>query len=185
MFGEGQREMSMNDNGAGRNEPSSIFKWETLREVEQYSFRLKSGDMPGKTLDVELTSGPIIRVWRADNCQEYFCHGLTFGGKKAPGGVVSPSGNHVATILSCHYDLIPEAHAQAGDILVWRGGGPNEVVHSAILTDPVVAEGTSCLDYSSRLQSKNGFLPEANMTLEELIEGEHGYGESYNTYRRK
>ena len=58
----------------------------------------------------------------------------------------------------------------------------NEVVHSAILTDPVIAAHASYLDYASRLQSKNGIRPEANLTLEELI---LEYGESYNPYRRR
>ena len=77
----------------------------------------------GKVFEVELVSGPKVRVFRADDGQFYFCHGLTFGGKEAPGGAASPfSGKDVRTILDHHYRLVdPEAGAVQGDILVWRG----------------------------------------------------------------
>jgi hypothetical protein len=77
---------------------------------------------------------------------------------------------------------VSEVQAKAGDIVVWRGIDRDEVVHSAVLTDPVIPVGKNYLDYASRLRSKNGIRPEANLTLEELI---LEYGESYNPYRRK
>jgi hypothetical protein len=130
-----------------------------------------------------LPSGPTVRVWRADHGQEYFCHGLTFGGKEAPGGAVSPLGDYVPTILGGHYVPIPEDQARPGDILVWRGASANDVVHSAILTDAFVTPGKNYLDYAVKLQTKNGILPETSMTLGRLIE--NFFGESYNAYRRR
>jgi hypothetical protein len=159
-----------------------MFKWETLREVEPQPLRYGMMEIPGQTYEVELTKGSKVQVWRSDDGEQYFCHGLTFGGKEAPGGVVSPYGKEVPTILREYYEPVAEPLARAGDILVWRGLGADDVVHSAVLTDPVVAEGKSYLDYGSRLQSKNGIKPEANRTLEELL---RDYGESYNMYRRK
>jgi hypothetical protein len=122
-------------------------------------------------------------VWRANNGQDYFCHGLTFGGTEAPGGPISPLGDHVPTILRGHFEVLAEADAKAGDILVWRGVSVSDVVHSAILTDPLPATGATYLDYAARLQTKNGIQPEANMTLGTLVE--NYFGESYNAYRRK
>jgi hypothetical protein len=133
-----------------------------------------------------LTSGRSVHVFRANDAQFYFCHGLSFGGKDAPGGAVSPfSGQDVRLILENHFQLVDqESAAEVGDILVWWG--PNgETPHSAILTDPVVMPATSYLDSRSQLRSKNGKLPEATMTLAQLVEGPQGYGESYNVYRRK
>jgi hypothetical protein len=122
-----------------------------------------------------------VNVWRSDDGRQYFCHGLTFGGKEAPGGAASPYNKDVPTILRGHYRLVAEGQAIPGDVLVWRGTDANDVVHSAVLTDPVVVQGTDYLDYATRLQSKNGRKPEANLTLEAII---REYGESYNVYRR-
>src|SRR5207302_8608658 len=114
----------------------------------------------GRRFEVELTSGPKVNVFRADDGVFYFCHGLTFGGKEAPGGAVSPfSGQDVRTIMDNHYHLVDRvSSAVAGDILVWRGLG-GETPHSAILTDPVVPPGKRYLDYGSLVRSKNGKLP--------------------------
>lgn len=132
--------------------------------------------------EVKLTSGKAIRVWRADDGRQYFCHGLTFGGKDAPGGVISPyTGTPVETILQEHYQLVPEAEAKSGDILVWRGIAPETTPHSAVLTAPLVTPGRGYLDLSTRLQTKNGLSPEKATTLGESIDV---YGESYNVYRR-
>src|SRR5262249_39683010 len=140
----------------------------------------------GKLFEVELTSGHMVNVFRADDRQFYFCHGLTFGCKGAPGGAVSPfSGKDVRTILDNHFRPVdPESTAVPGDILVWEGPG-GETPHSAILTSPVVPPGKKALGYASLLRSKNGKLPEATMTLEKLVSGPESYGESYNVYRRK
>ena len=160
-----------------------MFDWETLREIGPDTYRFESGEVPGKVYEVKLTHGQAIQVWRADDGQQYFCHGLTFGGKEAPGGAVSPYGDEVPTILGDYYGPVAEAEARPGDILVWRSLDANDVLHSAILTDPVVLQGQTYLDYSSRLQSKNGICdPEANLTLEQIIVV---YGESYNVFRRK
>jgi hypothetical protein len=159
-----------------------IFKWDTLREIGQETLYYQAGAIVGKVYEVELTSGPKVTVWRSDDGQQYFCHGLTFGGKGAPGGAGSPYGKEIPTILRGHYDLVPESQANPGDILVFRGADADEIVHSAILTDPVVARGGNYLDYSTKLQSKNGSRPEANLTLEaNILE----YGETYNVYRRR
>jgi hypothetical protein len=108
---------------------------------------------------------------------------LTFGGKAAPGGAVSPyTGKPVETILQEHYRMIPEEQTRAGDILVWRGIAPETTPHSALLTDPIFAQGKSYLADTARLQTKNGLSPETNMTLERLI---GIFGESYNAYRRR
>jgi hypothetical protein len=156
-----------------------------LTEVGVQDGHWENRTVSGIILEVELTSGQTVSVWRAENGQDYFCHGLTFGGKEAPGGVVSPLGNDVPTILRGHYDLIPEGQARAGDILVWRGASANDVIHSAILTNPVLTTGKNYLDYATRLQTKNGITPETNMSLEDLIVEPIGYGESYNAYRRR
>jgi hypothetical protein len=167
------------------SEPEPIFKWETLREVGP---RMLPYEPPvhGTVVEVALASGPKIRGFRAEEGQFYFCHGLTFGGKQAPGGAVSPfSGQDVRTILDNHYRLVdPESVAVRGDILVWRGLG-EDTPHSAILTEPVVVRGQNLLDFSSKVQTKNGRLPEAGMTLERLIGDEFTYGDSFQVFRRK
>src|SRR5262249_11627288 len=100
----------------------SIFRWETLREARPHTLDYKE-PVRGRVFEVELTSGPVVEVFRADDGHFYFCHGLTFGGTEAPGGAVSPfSGKPVQIILANHYTLVaPEAGAVAGDVLVWRG----------------------------------------------------------------
>jgi len=166
-------------------EQVSIFRWETLREVGPHTLPFKE-PVQGKLLRVELTSGHTVNVFRSDDGRFYFCHGLTFGGKEAPGGAVSPfSGKDVRTILENQYRLVtPESGAVAGDVLVWGGVG-GATPHSAIVTGAVVSPGTNCLDYRSLLRSKNGKLPEATMTLERLVDGPESYGETYNVFRRK
>jgi hypothetical protein len=170
-------------NTAEDGEQEPLFKWETLAEVAPYALHSRPS-VPGTLCEVELASGPRIRVWRGEDRRAYFCHGLTFGGTSAPGGAVSPfSGLAVVTILQNHYRLIdPESGARAGDSLVWRAPGGN-TPHSAILLDPVVLPGKAYLDYASKLQTKNGIEPETTMTLLELIEDY--YGETYTVYRRK
>jgi hypothetical protein len=79
--------------------------------------------------------------------------------------------------------MIPEEQAVAGDILVWWGIDAKDVLHSAILTNPVRVPGRKYLGDESELRTKNGIQPEANMTLRTLIDPY--YGESYNVYRRK
>ena len=173
----------VNPADSSRREP--IFKWETMREVEPHTLPFKE-PVQGKIFKVALTSVHQVNVFRADDGQFYFCHGLTFGSKEAPGGAVSPfSGTDVQVIVENHYRLVdPESTAVAGDILVWSGPG-GETPHSAILTGPVIQSGSNYLDYSSQLRSKNGKLPEATTTLERLVDGPESYGESYNVYRRR
>jgi hypothetical protein len=163
-------------------EEKPIFNWDTMREVGHETLRYEKGALPGKFYEVELANGQEVTVWRSDDCQQYFCHGLTFGGKEAPGGAISPYGKEVPTILRGFYDPVPESQARPGDIVVFHGADANDVVHSAIITGPVLAQGNNYLGYSTRLQSKNGSEPEANVTLEAII---LEYGESYNTYRRR
>src|SRR5215813_1764419 len=117
-----------------------LFKWQTMRAVHPHTLRYKGiPPIPGEIFEVELTSGHKVRVWRGEDGAHYFCHGLTFGGKEAPGGIVSPWGEDVPIILQNHYNLVEaEAQAKAGDILVWRGIEANDVIHTAILTDPVL-----------------------------------------------
>jgi hypothetical protein len=172
--------MKTRTEGAGQE---SIFNWASLREVGTDTLDDQGQSVPGKACEIELTSGKTVRVWRSDDGRQYFCHGLTFGGKGAPGGAVSPyTGVSVETILQEHYQPIPEGQAEPGDILVWRGIAPETTPHSAILTEAVLAEGKTYLDYSARLQTKNGLTPEENMSLKQVIDI---YGEAYNTYRRR
>ncbi len=140
----------------------------------------------GMVFEVELTSGVKVRAFRADDGEFYFCHGLTFGGNRAPGGAVSVfSGKDVRLILDNHYQLVdPESDAVAGHILVWKGLG-EDTPHSAIVTDPVVQHGSEYLDYLSKVLTKNGRLPEAEMTLGRLVGDEFAYGDSFNVYRRR
>jgi hypothetical protein len=133
--------------------------------------------------EVELTSGHVILVWKSDDGQQYFCHGLTFGGSRALGGAISPfTGKPVETILQNHYQMIPEKQAYAGDILVWRGLSPETTPHSAILNDAILAPGKNFLDDTASVHTKNGMFVESTTSLGELIEI---YGESYNVYRRQ
>jgi hypothetical protein len=162
--------------------PEPLFKWETLREIGPHDLGY-APPVPGKMCEVELTSGATVQAWRADDGQQYFCHGLTFGGKDAPGGPISPfTGRAVETILEHHYEPVPEAEAKPGDILVWRGVAPDTTPHSAVLTDMIIVAGKTYLDDATRLQSKNGMLPEQNLPLRGLI---RDYGESYNVFRRR
>jgi hypothetical protein len=165
-------------------EQGLLFKWETLQDVAPHTLPFKE-PVHGKMVRVELTSGATAHAFRADDGQFYFCHGLTFGGKGAPGGAVSPfSGPDVRAILDNHYRLVdPESDAVAGDVLVWSGP-VGETPHSAVLIDPVVEPGKNYLDYRSLLRSKNGKLPEATLTLQQLVAGPEGYGETYTVYRR-
>jgi hypothetical protein len=77
---------------------------------------------------------------------------------------------------------LAESEARPGDILVWRGVAPDSTPHSAVLTDPVITPGMGSLDEATRLQSKNGMLPEQNLALGQLIQD---YGEAYNVFRRR
>lgn len=173
-------EPSVSAGAAGQH---SIFKWETLKEIGPHTLYYKP-PLAGRSFEVTLTSGHSIQVWRADDCQSYFCHGLTFGGKEAPQGPVSPfSGADVNTILQNHYRLVDSGVAAlAGDILVWRGPG-DDTPHSAVLLEPIVGPREKHLGYTSKLRTKNGIEPETTMTLEQLITDY--YGETYDIYRRK
>jgi hypothetical protein len=163
--------------------PPPIFRWDTLREVARDDLPYKSGRYPGKMYEVELTNGAIIPVWRADDGRAYFCHGLTFGGKDAPGGAITPyTGMAVVTILQAFYTPIPEVQAKAGDILVWRGIDWTDTPHSAVLINPVLVPGKSYLADTSLLRSKNGMDPEADVILDLLNDD---YGGSYNAFRRR
>ena len=161
-----------------------LFKWETLKEVGPHVLNFRPL-VSGKTCEVELVGGRVIQAWRADDGRSYFCHGLTFGGKAAPGGPVSPfTGPPVETILVEHYRVVdPESQALPGDIIVWKApGSPASTPHSAIITNAVIAWGKGYLDYRTELLTKNGMAPEAAMSLGDLVSL---YGETYNVYRRK
>ncbi len=163
--------------------PSAIFQWDTVREIGFHVLQYQAKLVPGKKCTIDLQSGKTIRVWRAEEGQQYFCHGLTFGGKDAPGGAVSPySGQSVETILHEFFQSVPETQAQVEDILVWRGIAPDSTPHSALLKGPLLTSGKNNLQEMSKVRSKNGLLPEATMTLADLI---LIYGESYNVYRRR
>lgn len=166
-------------------EHEPIFKWSTIREVRARTLPYEQ-PIHGKDLEVELTCGAKILVFRADDRQFYFCHGLAFEGRKAPGGAVSPfSGRDVQTILDNYYRVVePEASAVHGDILVWTGLD-EDTPHSAILIEPVVHQSKTLLDYSSRILTKNGRLPEVELTLERLCGDEFIYGDSFRVFRRK
>lgn len=166
-------------------ESAPIFKWESMRVVGRQTLGYEQ-PVHGTVVVVELISGPVVRVFRADDRQFYFCHGLTFGGKQAPGGAVSPfSGKDVRTILESHYQpVVPESGAVRGDILVWKGLD-DDTPHSAILIEPFVQKGRNYLDYSSKVQTKNGRLPETEMTLDRLTGDEFTYGDSFDVFRRK
>jgi hypothetical protein len=166
----------------GPKQQLPIFRWETLREIGPHDLGYQP-PVPGTMMEVTLTSGAIVRVWRSTDARQYFCHGLTFGGRGAPGGPVSPyTGKSVETVLRECYQSIPEAEARADDILVWRGIEPETTPHSAVLTEVARLPGRGELHESSRLISKNGMLPEGVFTLEELWAI---YGESYGVYRRR
>ena len=156
-----------------------------MREVSAWTLNYQQ-PIHGQVVEVQLISGHKVLTFRAEDLQFYFCHGLTFGGKMAPGGALSPfSGKEVRTILDNHYQLvIPEAGALRGDIVVWKGLG-DDTPHSAFLTEPIVAEGKSYLEYSSQVRTKNGRLPEAEMALDRLTGDEFNYGDSFQVFRRR
>ncbi|MBI2808984.1 MAG: hypothetical protein HYX68_28710 [Planctomycetes bacterium] len=162
---------------------TSIFRWDTIRDLEPDVLPY-AVPVPGIKIEIELTSGNRIEAFRADDGQFFFCHGLSFGGIDAPGGPVSPySGKDVSTILNDFYTRVePEATAVAGDVVVWYdlNGGP---IHSATLINPIATTRGDRLDYASVLCSKSGKRPQANMTLESLVEGPASYGESYVVFR--
>jgi len=166
-------------------EEKPIFRWETMREVGSHTLDYEK-PVRGKIFEIELTSGHKVEIFRADDGQFHFCHGLTFAGTNAPGGAVSPfSGKDVRTILENHYKpVLPESGAVRGDILVWKGPDGN-TPHSAILTEPIVLPGTELLSYSSKVRTKNGSFPEAEMTLARLTSDEFRYGDTFNVFRRK
>jgi hypothetical protein len=163
----------------------SVFRWETLREIGPDLLPFAK-PVHGFELEVELISGSRVHVFRAEDGRFYFCHGLTFGGKDAPGGAVSPySGKAVTTILAELYDLVaPESAATAGDVVVWHDLS-RRPVHTAVLLKPIVMQGDNRLDYASLLRSKNGNQLESDTTLEQLAASDDGYGESYAVYRRR
>lgn len=167
---------------AEAGESSLLFKWETLTEIGPYDLPYES-PIPGKMYEVELISGHVVRVWRGEDKRTYFCHGLTFGGKDAPGGSISPfSGKDVNVILEHHFAaVVPESSTVEGDILVWHDPDGN-TPHSAIVGEPAVLPGSEYLDYASKILTKNGIQPETVMTLEKLITAH--YGENYTVYRR-
>jgi hypothetical protein len=172
----------MADNQAVQESGEPIFKWDTLKEVGRRDLGYKA-PVQGKIYEVELTSGYTVKVWRADDGRQYFCHGLTFGGKDAPGGTISPfTGKPVETILQHHYQTISEMESRPGDVLVWKGADPDSTPHSAILTEAIILEGKDYLADNAVLRTKNGILPEASLTLEQLNQD---YGENYNVYRRR
>jgi hypothetical protein len=162
----------------------ALFRWETLRIIEPCELRFRE-PVRGVTLEVELVTRNTVRVFRADDGEFYFCHGLTFGGKDAPGGAISPfSGAAVATILDEMFVAVAEGDADEGDILVWRDTD-GYAIHSAALVKAIKTGKADRLDYRSTLRSKNGALPEREMTLDELVMDDEAYGESYSVYRRK
>jgi hypothetical protein len=90
----------------------------------------------------------------------------------------------VNTILADHYDRVePEANAVPGDLVVWYDLD-SCAVHSAILLKPIVTDSER-LDYASLLRSKSGRMPETDTTLDPLVTGDEGYGETYRIYRRR
>jgi hypothetical protein len=120
-------------NGADRTRPADVgrsgplFQWDPLTEVGTQELRYQDRTVPGRILEVEMTGGEKVRLGRADDGREYFCHGLTFDGKEAPGGAISPLGDHVPTILRVHYQAVAETQARAGGIVVWWGASADEV----------------------------------------------------------
>ena len=153
-----------------------------MREVGRHELAYKV-PVRGTVFEVELITGAVVRVFRGDDGEFYFCHGLTFGGKDAPGGPVS--GPDVTTILAELFrQIVPEANAVEGDVLVWydSDGFP---VHSAIVRNAQVELSTLGLHPATIVQTKNGKLPERIVMLEQLIDGPDGYGESYRAYHRK
>ena len=84
-----------------------------------------------------------------------------------------------------YYEIVtPESAAIESDILVWTDADENPI-HTLILLTPVTLPNSDRLDYATLLRSKNGNLPEADMSLESLAAGIEGYGENYCVYRRR
>jgi hypothetical protein len=174
--------LCMTDIQAGQESDRPIFNWDALKEIGPHDLGYKTS-FKGKIYEVELTNRYTVKVWRADDGRQYFCHGLTFGGKNAPGGPISPfTGKPVETILRHYYRVISEVESRPADILVWKGVDPDSTPHSAILTDAIILEGKGYLADNAVLRSKNGIQPEASLTLDQLNQD---YGETYNVYRRQ
>ena len=80
----------MSHEPAEMSEHQSIFKWNTIQDIAPHELHFQGRPVPGMMLAIDLTSDEMVHVWRADDRQQFFCHGLTFGGKDAPGGALSP-----------------------------------------------------------------------------------------------
>src|SRR4051812_29216865 len=98
-----------------KGECGLMFKWDAMQEIGPQALKYQDRTVSGKVFEIELSSGEKVRVWRADNGEDYFCHGLTFGGKEAPGGIISPLSDHVPKILREQYQEISSADATPGD----------------------------------------------------------------------
>lgn len=164
----------------------AIFRWETLQVITACLLRFEEEEIHGVTMEVELISGRRVNIFRPDDGVSYFCHGLTFGGKDAPGGAVSPySGASVRGILDDFFIVVsPESAAVTSDIVVWTDAD-GDPIHTAILLMPIVASDLNRLDYATILRSKNGRRAEGDVTLESLVASDESYGESYRVYRRR
>ena len=91
-----------------------MLQWDTLKEIGPHELHHRGKPVPGKMYEVELTSGKTILVWKSDDGQQYFCHGLTFGGK-----VNVPRGTYPA----CLNDVNDKSsQARGGEVLRTRAG---------------------------------------------------------------
>ncbi len=135
----------------------SMFKWDTMRDVSPHTLPFKE-PIQGSMLEVELTCGQKINVFRAHDGLFYFCHGLTFGGKDAPGGAISPfAGQSVQTILQIYYVLVsPESETRLwGTSWFWWGpGGQNAPFGYSHRPRPLSSRELSRLPFPAPLEKR-------------------------------
>jgi len=169
-------------------DPSGNIKWFTAKRVSKekvYPWKKqgrKTYGPVGDNYEVKTDAGNSIIVWKPHRNQaehhRYWCHGLTFGGKRAPGGPFSPyTGPSVQQIIKDEWDELWCCNiAKKGDIIVWSG-----TRHSAILTK-VAVKGSKIDENNSRLDTKNGMEPEKKLSLKQI---NATYGNKYTCYTKK
>jgi hypothetical protein len=147
--------------------------WDRAVAIEPSSF----GSLHGDVFEIPLSTGQTSRAFRGSDGQVYFCHGLSTGGVEAVGGRFSPRvevDQGMGTIRDNLYDRVRQADARPGDLVLWAEEF-GEIPHSAVLTHVGMdSQSPSFFDSSrTRVQTKNGgFVPEANMTLGDVMWGQ-------------
>lgn len=140
------------------------------------------GAVQGQVWRAQTDKGNLVPVWVAHNTQDknerYFCHGHALGTYEKYGYTVL-SGEGLKTVLRDEYKEVMWAQAGVGDLVVWFNK-TDLPVHSAILTKFQRDENNRFMRDQTTLSSKNGKLPVAELTLEQLVQT---YGDDYRFFK--